>query len=293
MMQRWDQLWFSESSLLRLAAFRIAIVFVALLEFFRYAAEYLLETRGRDAVPMLYREYQPLYALEVLGLEPPGPVLATIVIAVLGLAIVLGLIGLFTRTALALTSILSLYLYATMYSFGQAHHDKVALALALLVLPLAPAGCRLSVDRLRGKTCDGMQRTFAGWPIRFVQVSIALGYCAAGITKLAVGGLGWMNGYSLQAKFVGSGAVFSNFAASSLPFAIAMSVGVVLLQATFPLCLFVRPLRWIYVPGIVAFQLGTTLTVGTRVQYGMTVVVAVAFIPFDRILNRAFGMTDD
>lgn len=289
----WDRFWFSESSLLRLAAFRIVILLVAAWELKRYLPIYLLEGRGRPAAPYLYREYQPLYVLELLGIQSPSSVVAYAVVGILSASIFLAVVGFRTRIFLALSTILSLYLYAIMYSFGQGHHDKVGLAFALLVLPLSPAGCRLSIDRLMGRVCDATQRQFAGWAIQFVQVCMALGYSAAGITKVVKAGSSWMNGYSLQATFLGGGAMFSDLAANSHAFAIAMSLGVVLLQITFPLCLFVRRLCWIYIPSIVAFHFGNWLIVGTGNQIGMWCVVLAAFIPLDRVLNYFFGMTDD
>ena len=285
--EAWSRFWFSEASLLRLAAFRIIILAIAAWELWRCGPTFLADGCGRDEIPHLYREYQPLYLLELFGIDPPGAAVASGVLLILIGSIVLGIVGLLTRTSLVLASLLSLYVYAVVYSYGQAHHDKIALGLALIVLPLSPAGYRLSIDRLFRRIGDPHeQRQFAGWAIRFVQVSIALGYSAAGITKLIKGGLEWMNGYSLQAIFLSSDMPLAELAASSLAMTTFLSVSTILLQATFPICLFIWPLRWIYIPSIVAFHFGNWLIVGTEHQVGMWGVVLAAFIPLDKVLVR-------
>lgn len=292
LIQIWDRLWFTEASLLRLAAFRIIIVLIAGWEFCQYFDTYVLEGQGRPEAPLIYREYQPIYLLYVLGIEPPSTAVASTVLWTLGVALIMALLGICTRVSLTVVTILSIYLYGTMYSFGQAHHDKIFLAFALLVLPFTPAGCRLSVDHwLGGRSSNQEQRTFAAWPILFMQITIAISYCAAGVTKLLTGGAAWMNGYTLQGVFLAGGTPLSSLGGQNVQAAAILSIGTVLMQATFPLCLFVRQLRWIYCPAIVGFHLGNWMMVGTNNQIGMWGVMLAAFIPLDRLLSR-FGIGD-
>jgi hypothetical protein len=94
-----------------------------------------------------------------------------------------------------------------MYSYGDRHHNEAIFIFFLLSLAFAPSGNELSVDawlrrRKGGETTltpeDSGTSELAMWPLKFAHVLLAMTYFSTGVSKLIVGGLEWMNGYTLQ-----------------------------------------------------------------------------------------------
>ena len=126
-------------------------------------------------------------------------------------------------------SILTFVEIGMVYSQGQPHHDCIALVLGLFALPFAPVGARLSLDaviaaRLR-KLPPLDTAPWAALPLRFTQCTAALGYFFAGASKLAIGGLTWLNGYSLQAIMLHFHGDWTPFFASHVLGALVVSAG--------------------------------------------------------------------
>jgi hypothetical protein len=82
-------------------------------------------------------------------------------------------------------------------SWGQVFHTEHLLVLHLLILAVAPAADVLATGRRRpppGPTVDGRY----GWPVRLTAVVVVLTYMIAGIAKLRIGGLDWLDGDTLR-----------------------------------------------------------------------------------------------
>ena len=223
---------------------------------------------------------------ELLGLGPIDLATAQLVYAVGLVALGAGLVGLFTRVAAPLAALSSLYWTGLVYSFGKPHHDKVALAFALLALAFSPCGARLSVDawlrRRRTGTRPPRTSPFAGLPMRVTQITIALGYCASGLTKLSIAGWDWTNGYTLMATMMKYDNVASSWLSQSVLFCRVASTVTLLTQATFPL-VFVWPAsRWYYLPMSVVFHLTTWWAMDTG-PYITLWLLLVAFLPLERV----------
>jgi predicted DCC family thiol-disulfide oxidoreductase YuxK len=204
----------------------------------------------------------------------------------------LATIGLLSRLSCAIGLLLFLYWTGLAYSFGKPHHDKIALTFALLALPLSPLGARLSLDALiarvrragRGADPAAMPETsrFAGFPILLTQITIALGYFLAGASKLWLGGLDWMNGYTLQGIVMEHDNTWSAFFAQSRLLCRANSVGLVLTQTCFPLVFVWRPLLWYFVPAATLFHLITWKTMDTGPYMRLWLTMA-AFLPLEQV----------
>ena len=143
----WDRTWFGEGSLVRLGAFRIVMLLTAL-----YAVQQnkmgVFEHADGIASELTSRVWNPIYAFQVLGIEPLGPTSARVAWVALWIALWMGILGLWTRLSCAAAAALTFLWIGTSYSFGKPHHDCVALVFGLFALPLAPAGARLSIDAL-------------------------------------------------------------------------------------------------------------------------------------------------
>ena len=284
MASAWNRLWFSESSLVRLGIFRILILIVAahcVAKMHHISWHATMD----DGLGMPH-EWHPIYLFEILGLDA-RPTRAMFLTAhwAFVVAAVAGIAGIFTRAACAAVAVLFFYLAGVRFGFGQPHHDNVALMFGLAALPFAPVGARLSLESLLARRREDPVPTVAegaALPIRFTQISVAIGYCAAGFSKMFMVGPEWLNGYTLQSIMLGTASPLSELAAADVGIVRIMSIGAVALQITFPICLFVPRLRWIYLPGVVGFHLSTWLTAGTGPYSALWGTALAAFIPFER-----------
>lgn len=288
----WTRFWFGPASLQRLALFRILILLLAVWDFAGYS-NLVLPDAAAISDGRMPRPWNPILMFELLGLEPIGAQLAGAIHLGMWAALLAGIFGLFTRTACAVVALGMIYWTGLAYSFGKPHHDKIALVFALLALPFGPVGARLSIDRLlvlRRRAARGgsayddpaEQQTWAGLPLRITQVTVAIGYCFAGLSKLILGGAEWMNGYTLQGIMLGHDHEWSWFFAQSRSFCQITSVVTVTAQATFPLVFLFPRLLWLYVPALTGFHLTTWMTMNTGPYMGAWFCM-VAFLPLEQV----------
>ncbi len=142
--------------------------------------------------------WHPVGVLAPLG-SPPGDVpiaLLAVAAPVLGLLFVAGwrygAVGpLFAAAMLVLATLDS--------SWGQVFHTENLVVLHLLILAAAPAADVLAVGRRRPPRVDPAHPDGRyGWPVRLAAVVVVLAYVLAGIAKLRIGGLDWLDGDTLR-----------------------------------------------------------------------------------------------
>ena len=78
--EAWERFWFRESSLVRLALFRIAILTLALSDLLAYSSTALRDAAAVSAGTQ-HKVWTPIYLFEVLGLQPIGIESARVVFA--------------------------------------------------------------------------------------------------------------------------------------------------------------------------------------------------------------------
>ncbi len=286
----WNRFWFSEGSLLRLAYFRILLMVLCLMDLIAYSGQAFANAKlVSSGAPLA--NWRPIYLFSVLGIEPMGTALAQGIFVAAIVAIAFSICGLFTRSACLVAGVLVLYWSAYCYSFDKPHHEKIAMAFALIALPLAPAGARFSLDaffrrlRLARKGLSPRlpaMSSEASFPLRLTQITIVFGYAFAGWTKLAVSGFEWANGYTLMSILLEYDNSLSKAFTSSVAVAQLFSVGALTLQATFPLVMFFPRLRWIYLPAATSFHLATWWSMGSA-HYMTLWFMLIAFIPLERV----------
>lgn len=268
----------------RLGAFRALVCAVALYDVLLYAPVVRTDAAAVSAGGPL-RPWTPLYAFQVLGLSPIDlPTAQWVQIVTVG-ALAAGALGLCSRLACAIGALGFLYWSGLAYSFGKPHHDKVALAFAVAALPFARVGAAVSFDALlrrwRGRQPDEAELV-GGMPLRLTQFSLAVGYCGAGLGKLLLGGPEWFNGYTLQGIMLGHDGAWSRVFAANVGFCQVQSIGVVAVQALFPL-VFVWPrLCWFFLPAATGFHLMTWQTMDTG-PYMRLWLLLWAFVPLERV----------
>ena len=293
----WDRFWFGEASLVRLAAFRIVMLAVALYANYQYRMGVFQHADELDP-RYLARSWNPIYAFDVLGVAPMGPITARVVFGALIAAIAMGILGLYTRVACAVAAVLTFVWIGTNYSFGKPHHDCVALMIGLAALPFAPVGARLSLDSLiarvrrarRGEDPLAVPER-APWgalPWRLTQITVAIGYFFAGSSKIAIGGLGWANGYTLQGTMLEFNAPWTATFTHSVVLCALMSVGLLVVQASFPLVFLSEKLRWFYVPMASLFHLLSWKTMSTGPYLTLWFTMA-CFVRLERVPAFVFA----
>lgn len=126
-------------------------------------------------------------------LPAPSPLVARALTALLVLAAGCFAIGLFTRTANAVTLAIWTYLQALDQIDEKAIHSIVVVVLALLLF--TPSGAALSLDALGRRRAD-RPRTHDAFVFRLIQFEFAQVYFFAGITKMT--NPAWVSGSVLH-----------------------------------------------------------------------------------------------
>jgi Vitamin K-dependent gamma-carboxylase len=140
--------------------------------------------------------WQPVGVLAPLESPPADPA----ILLVAGAAPLLGVlfVAAWRYRAIGPLFAVAVLLLATLdSSWGQVFHTEHLLVLHLLILAVAPAADVLAMSRRRpppGPAVDGRY----GWPVRLTAVVVVLTYMIAGIAKLRIGGLDWLDGDTLR-----------------------------------------------------------------------------------------------
>lgn len=186
-MSRLAAWWFAPAPAERLATLRIAIG--------GYAFWYLWVRFGELlAVARLpVGQWKPVGVTTWIGHLPPGVVIALVVATLVALgAFVLGL-GYRYAAPLAALGLLVVTTYRN--SWGMVFHTENLLVLHVAALALAPAADAWSLDARRRTREPAAGH---GWAIKLVVALTAATYLLAGIAKLRIAGLDWVDGELLR-----------------------------------------------------------------------------------------------
>jgi hypothetical protein len=147
----------------------------------------LLETISWGAFERLYDSWVGLCVVQVAA----------------GLALLLALLGLWTRWTTALGAVLYLLVGGMLRQYAWFYHTGLVPLYALIVLALTPCGDAWSVDRWqrrrRGQPvpADDLPRLVDAWSVYAVWVVIAVPYVMAGFSKIRAG-LDWFHPHSFR-----------------------------------------------------------------------------------------------
>ncbi len=83
-------------------------------------------------------------------------------------------------------------------SWGQLLHFENLVALHLIVVSLAPAADRWSLDARAGRRPTDREATAYGWPIALAALIVVITYVITGLAKLRYGGVEWIVGDTLR-----------------------------------------------------------------------------------------------
>jgi hypothetical protein len=205
-------------------------------------------------------------------------------------ALALGCVGLFTRAAATAAFVLGGYLLALDASFGRVHHNDMAALLATGILAASRAGDALSVDALRRRRAPPPPDAEYGWPLRAIQLALALAFLAAGIAKLRHAGLDWITSDDLRLRLHGrgqgllpSGSLGGHLARFPL-LCHAVAAATVAIELLYPLALWSRRASAWLVPASLLMLAGIAAFFGPR--FTTFAVLTAAWVPWDRALAR-------
>jgi uncharacterized membrane protein YphA (DoxX/SURF4 family) len=284
---RLERHWFEPRPEFDLGVFRVLFGAWLLYTWFARLWPRLEQATSRPAELAL-----PPTLIRWLGLPVPVPEAALDVARwVFPLLALLVLVGLFTRVALVLATVLFVWFEGSHNAWGYTSHSTALPALVLVILCLAPGIERHSLDARKNSRLS--LEPASAWPARLVLLLIVLFYAASGLSKLRYSGLGWLDGETLAfylsggsprgtgspQRFIadpeldaalrfrdGIGLVDYTWVASPPQLARrlsehgwlmkATSALVLLLELSFPLALVGRRLRALYLGSAAAFHLG-------------------------------------
>jgi hypothetical protein len=186
--------WFYPAApAVRLALLRIAVGVFA----FGYVAS---RYEGFTSVATLgARQFEPVGAAQLLSQPLSSGAVQALVVATLLLAAAFAL-GVRHRVTAPLFALLLLCVTSYRSSWGMLFHTDNLLVLHVLLLAAAPAADVLSVDARRGRSRASAEDGRYGWAVRAVCLVTIVTYVVAGIAKLKLGGLGWLEGEQLRAQ---------------------------------------------------------------------------------------------
>ena len=252
---RWAGYWFPTMPPTRLAVMRIVVCALQVLWF----------TKDRESVMFLIQNNETFFKPQVIiaaisAVVGEDTFRTTEVFNVIwwGAAVfgVLGCIGLFSRPSVFLCALCNWLLVAHRYSYGEKHHPEALFMIFMMAMAFAPCGRALSVDawlkrRANGGTAPqgwglGARLETVMWPLLTVQWLLAMAYLCAGLAKLYIGGIAWMDGQTLQGYLLQDAVRWDRplgyWVAQFRWLCMLMSISAVMFEVSFPLVLVFR--RW-------------------------------------------------
>lgn len=301
---KWNAYWFAPAPYLNLSVIRILVVSGQLLLlnfYFIYDYERIDMFASLDELMFL-----PIPALRLMSL-PFGwgyrPSFETLMLIYYATIIVglFALIGFLSNLSVGLFTIGNIFIIGHFYSYGDFHHTEAPLIILLVVLTLSPCGKVLSADRLISTQRNSTVRVsgailegsaMAGWGIKLMQWVFALIYLSACLEKLHfIGGLDWLNGYTLQYYIardtLARGSLLGELTHRQHEVALAAQYVSVIFQGTFWICLFIPVLKWVYFP--LGFVFHVVIYLQLNAFFPEWMLAYAVFVPWALIHLRLSG----
>ena len=190
-MKRISEWWFAPAPAERIAAVRIFVGAFGLL----WVGGRLMESYAVAKLGAAH--FKPTGVTRLLDAPlPPSVTLAIgIVTCVLLAAFTLGA---FYRITAPLAALGVLWALTYRNSFGMIFHTENLLVMHLIALACAPAADAWSIDRARHRKAPPVPEAGYGWILKLLAALTAATYMMAGIAKLRIAGVAWLDGEQLR-----------------------------------------------------------------------------------------------
>jgi hypothetical protein len=252
LLHRTEHWIFAAEDARRLAAIRIGLCSLLALR---------LSTRDYDAVAARHAHFLPHFYMDAFAQMPSPQFISAVQICGIAAALAAAA-GLVLGATLPLAVTCSLVLNGILNSAGRVIVGDAVLILCLLVL-VACGRAAGDAWSLRAPARTAKSERY-GWPIRTAMAAIALAYFFAGFQKWRYSGIEWVTSDNLRWILYGQSHRngWALFVADRPLLAHVLAAGSLLLETCFPLVLFFRRLRWVFIPAAVAMHVGVRLAIG-------------------------------
>lgn len=183
-LQAIDAWWRADAPATRLAALRLLVGGFATI----YLCARLLHLLSFVDFPA--RQFEPVGVISLLSAPLPAPVLVALIALSVPLALAFTLGWRFVITGPAFAATL-LWVLSYRNSWGMIFHTENLMVAHVLVLGVARSADAWSLDARRAP--GGPQPHAHGWPIRLLAVVTVATYVLAGLAKLRLSGLTWVD----------------------------------------------------------------------------------------------------
>lgn len=290
---RWHDFWLAPVPPDNLAVCRI-LFFGSLFLFYTLLPRFG-DFAAWGGVPKAF--WQPTWLFQVFGIPALRPGILSGLQVIWKVALALSCVGLSTQLSTGISCILGLYLLGLPHNFVKIHHYDAFLVFAFLIMALSRCGDRWSVDEfLRDPRRDGRsraRRTPSGeytWPVRAMWLVMSLIFFAAAIAKIRHGGLAWITGDSMKIWLVQHQYHISNtdpftpwgpYIAQVRGLPQVLAAISVTLELAYPLAMFSRVARCIFVPGVALMQLSIHALLGP--SFEQQIICNLFWVPWDQV----------
>jgi hypothetical protein len=286
-MKRIADWWFAPAPAERLAALRILIGGYALV----YVLARLPELAG---VARFGRaQFHPIGVVRALdGPLPPAAVLAIATATALLLAAFV--VGAAFRVTAPLAACALAWTLTYRNSWGQVFHTENLLVLHVMALALSPAADAWAVGRRREASAG------YGWPIKLLAALTAATYVLAGIAKLRIAGIDWIDGELLRNQIAVDNLRKALLGDHVAPLAhlvldhpsplVVFSALTLAIELGAPVALCGRRLGYVWALGAWGFHAGVVLLMNIWFPYPLTGVAFLPLVPAERVIDAARGI---
>ena len=187
----WNQFFFTGFSGESLGLLRMYIG-IGLLLFHTYQFATILTL---NPIGAMYYFIEPIWYFKLLGIQYHVPALSFVMYAILMGATIAMILGKNTRTSIVVIILCIFYLKGVRDSFsGDVHHRYIIPMQILFLFVLSKCGEVHSRDSRQSRNPGGVQEWEASWPIKTMQLYVALFYFWSVIAKVRISGWVWFAG---------------------------------------------------------------------------------------------------
>ncbi len=288
-MKRIADWWFAPAPAERLAALRMLIG--------GYALVWVIGRLGEFAGVARYGKthFHPYGVVRVL--DSPLPVSIVVALAIVTCVLLVAFIlGVAYRVVAPLAAIALLWTITYRNCWGMPFHTENLMVLHVIALAIAPAADAWAIGaKQRGVAAAGY-----GWPIKLLCALTAATYMLAGIAKLRIAGIDWVDGEllrnqiaidNLRKAVLGDGIaplahLVLDHPKALVPFS-AMSLA---LELGAPLALLHRRIGYVWALGAWGFHLGVVLLMNIWFIYPLAGIALLPLLPAERVISAARGI---
>jgi hypothetical protein len=283
-MKRLADWWFAAAPAERLAALRILIG--------GYALVYVVARLPELASVARYgaHQFRPIGIVRVL--DAPLPPSAVLVIAIVtSVLLVAFVVGFGFRITGPLAALALLWTLTYRNAWGMVFHTENLLVLHVIALALSPAAHAWAIDKPRATAAAGY-----GWPIKLLAVLTVATYVLAGIAKLRIAGVDWLDGELLRNQIAVDNLRKALLGDPVAPLAhlvldhpsqlVVFSVLTLVIELGAPLALLDRRIGYVWVLAAWGFHAGVVLMMNIWFPYPLVGVAFLPFLPAERVVDR-------